>query len=86
MPEADIIEHVVKYKILEKLVGSPKWQYAQLFDMMAMVDAYGLPQLFLTLSSNETLEVKWGDIFNMETFLKNLGEKFTWKNFPVECA
>ncbi len=43
MPEADIIEHVVKYKILEKLVGSPKWQYAQLFDMMAMVDAYGLP-------------------------------------------
>jgi hypothetical protein len=58
MPKTNIIEHVVKYKILEKMVGSPKWHYAQLFDMMAMVDTYGLPHLFFTLSSNETSKLK----------------------------
>ncbi len=47
MSEANIIEHV-KYKILEKMVGSPKWHRAQLFHMMVMVDTYGLPHLFLS--------------------------------------
>jgi hypothetical protein len=72
MLEAYIIEHVVKYKILEKMVSSPKWHCAQLFDIMAMVDTYGLPHLFFTFSSNETLEFKWSDISNMETFSKDL--------------
>jgi hypothetical protein len=57
-----------------------------LFGMMVMVDTYGLPHLFFKLSSNETLELKWNDISNMETLLKDLGEEFSWKNFPIECA
>ncbi len=76
MSKANIIKHVVKHKILEKMVGSPKWHHAQLYDMMAIVDTYVLLQLFLTFSSNETLEFKWSAIFNMKTFLKNLGENF----------
>ncbi len=72
MLEAYIIEHVVKYKILEKMVSSPKWHCAQLSDMMAMVNTYGLLHLFFTFSSNETLELKWSDISNMETFSKVL--------------
>jgi hypothetical protein len=86
MSETNIIQHVVKYKIPEKMVGSPKWHYAQLFDMIAMVDTYGLLHIFFTFFSNETSEFKWGDISNMETFLKDLGEDFTWKNCPLECA
>jgi hypothetical protein len=39
------------------MVGSPKWHHAQLYDMMAMMDTYVLLQLFLTFSSNETLEL-----------------------------
>jgi len=62
MSKANIIKHVVKHKILKKMVGSPKWHHAQLYDMMAMVDTYVLVQLFLTFSSNETLEFKWSDI------------------------
>jgi hypothetical protein len=54
------------------MVSSPKWHCAQLFDMMAMVDTYGLPRLFFTFSSNETLKLKWSDISNMETFSKDL--------------
>jgi hypothetical protein len=86
MSETNIIQHVVKYKIPKKMVGSPKWHYAQLFDMIAMVDTYGLLHIFFTFFSNETSEFKWGDISNMETFLKDLGEDFTWKNCPLECA
>ncbi len=70
MSKAKIITHVVKHKILGKMVGSPKWHHAQLDDMMAMVDTYVLLQLFLTISSNETLEFKWSNIFNMKTYLK----------------
>ncbi len=68
------------------MVGSPKGHCAQLSNMMAMVDTYGLPHLFITLSSNETSEFKWSDISNMETFKKDLGEEFTWKIFLVKCA
>jgi hypothetical protein len=38
MSKANIIKHVVKHKIVEKMVGSPKWHHAQVYDMMAMVD------------------------------------------------
>jgi hypothetical protein len=37
MLEANIIEHVVKYKILEKMVGSSKWHCAQLFHMTGYI-------------------------------------------------
>jgi hypothetical protein len=44
------------------MVGSPKWHCAELFHMMAMVDTYGLPHLFLTFFKDERFEFKWNDI------------------------
>jgi len=37
MSKVNIVEHIAKYKILEKMVRSPKWHCAQFYDMIAML-------------------------------------------------
>jgi hypothetical protein len=70
MLEANIIEHVVKYKILEKMVGSPKRHCAQLFHMMAMVDTCGLPPFFSHFLKMKNLNSS--GVTAIETFSKIL--------------
>jgi hypothetical protein len=84
--EAQLIEKVIKYKLPESLTGSPCWHRAQLYDLLTMVDTYELPHIFLTLTSDETSELRWGDIFDLESIIKTFGDEFNWKDCPVECT
>jgi hypothetical protein len=52
--EVQLIKKVIKYKLSESLIGSSHWYRAQLYNLLAMVDTYGLPHIFLTLTSDET--------------------------------
>jgi hypothetical protein len=60
MLDEDLIDRIIRFNILEKLLGSPNWNYSQLCDLMAMVDNLGLPHLFLTLTLDESFEFSYG--------------------------
>jgi hypothetical protein len=55
--EVQLIEKVIKYKLSKSLSRSPRWHRAQLYDLLPMVDTYGLPHIFLTLTSDKTSEL-----------------------------
>jgi hypothetical protein len=60
MLDEDLIDRNIRFNILEKLLGSPNWNYSQLCDLMAMVDNLGLLHLFLTLTLDESFEFSYG--------------------------
>jgi hypothetical protein len=68
------------------LPNSPEWHRNQLLDLLAMVDAWGLPSIFLTLTADEVSKIRWQEIDHLEKILKTLNKTFTWQDAPVECA
>lgn len=51
--DADAIKVVARHKVPAGIVGSPKWHAAKLADLIAMVNAWGMPHFFLTLTAGD---------------------------------
>jgi hypothetical protein len=49
-----------------------------------MVDTYNLLHIFLTLTSDETSELWWRDIVDLESIIQSFSQDFRWKDCPVE--
>ena len=50
-----------------------------------MVDTWGLPHFFLTLTTDEVTETKWKEIDDVEDIAKLFNPKFSWRDCHVEC-
>jgi hypothetical protein len=61
---ADALTHVMRYLVPRTLEGSPPWYRAQLADLLAMVQKWGMPAQFLTLTAGDkTLNgVQWEEV------------------------
>jgi hypothetical protein len=85
--EVQLIKKVIKYKLPESLTSSPRWQRAQLYDLLAMVDTYGLPHIFWLwqvmkhLSTNGKISLTWNP--SSRLLVRNLvGRTVLW-NAPI---
>jgi hypothetical protein len=78
------IQSVVKHKLPTKLMGSPKWHAAKLKDLLTMVNRFGMPSHFITLTCDEFSELRWPEFQDMETILRAFNTDFDWKDAPVE--
>lgn len=85
--ESDALRHVAKHIVPKSIPGSPMYHRTQLQNLLAMVDAYGMPNFFLTLTADEVSELKWPEYDQLEDILKDLlqNPNLDWKNAPVEC-
>lgn len=68
------------------LPNSLEWHRNQVLDLLTMVEVWGLPSLFRTLTTDEVSETRWREIDDMEQLPKRLNKTFTWQDAPVECA
>ncbi|KAK9829678.1 hypothetical protein WJX72_007303 [[Myrmecia] bisecta] len=84
--QQDVMKHVMKFSVPASTPGSPAYFRNQLEDLMAMVDAYGMPTLFLTLTADESSELRWHEYEDLEAFLNTFKQGFEWKDAPVESA
>ena len=50
-----------------------------------MVDAWGLPDFFLTFTADEVTDTRWQEINVIESITTHYNAQFTWKDCPVEC-
>ena len=50
---AEIINRVARYKVPASVVGSPQWHAHCLADLIAMVQKWGMPHFFLTLTAGD---------------------------------
>lgn len=85
--ENDMFSHLLKHCVPRTIAGSPAWHRRNLKDLLCMVDYWGLPQFFLTLTADELSALKWIEIEHLNHFMQsNLNGELDWRNAPVECC
>jgi hypothetical protein len=84
--EEDVFKHVIKHDVPGSLPASPEWHRNQLQDLLAMVEAWGLPSLFVTFTADGISKTRWSEIDDVEKLLKRMNKNFTWQDAPVEGA
>jgi hypothetical protein len=66
------LQHVMKYKVSDDVIGTPSWHRKMFNDLVAMVNHFGMPHLFLTLTSADKAPnpgLKWDEV----------GELVSWR-------
>jgi hypothetical protein len=51
-----------------------------------MVENFGMPHFFLTLIFDETSNLRWKEIEDIENFVMFFNNTFSWKDCLVECV
>ena len=86
MNEAEVLQHATKYSLPSSIEGTPCWHKSQLKDLLAMVDKFGMPDLFLTLTADAASSLRWEDVADIEQIVQQIDKSMTWKDCPVKCA
>ena len=84
--QQQIMQNVMKHSVPATVPASPAWFRRELHNLLAMVDAWGLPSFFLTLTADEHTPLKWTEINDMEQLLKSFCSGFSFEDAPVECS
>lgn len=84
--QQQVMQHVLKHTVPSSVPGSPAWFRQELQNLLAMVDASGLPSFFLTLTADEHSPLKWAEIVDMEQLLKSFCNSYSFENAPIECS
>ena len=72
MTEQDVLQHITKYNLPSSIQGTPRWHKSQLQDLLAMVEKFGMPHFFLTLTADETSSLRWKEVTNIEEIAKTI--------------
>lgn len=51
-----------------------------------MVQRWGWPSFFLTVTCGEVSDMRWKEIIDLEQVVKSMNNEFTWKDCLVECV
>jgi hypothetical protein len=71
----------------------PQWHHTQFKKLLVMVENFGMPHFFLTLTSDETSNLRWKEIENIENlvmfsithFLGRIAQLNLWHYFVQGC-
>ena len=69
-PEVLVLKNAMKWSVPSTVANSPGWHCKQLLDLMALVRVFGMPHLFLTLTSDESSEFPWEEYDDLHGFLQ----------------
>ena len=86
LPDEEVYRRMIKQSISYSVPGSPAWHSKHLKDLLCMVQKWGMPSFFLTLTSDEVSSTRWPEINDLEKVAKSFNKAFTWKDCPAECA
>lgn len=81
-----LYREVIKHSIPGKVAGSPSWFMSQYKDLLCMVDHFGLPDIFLTVTADEVSESRWAEVNDLCDLLRRIKLNLDWTDAPVESA
>lgn len=84
--EQMLYKRVIKHSIPPSVAGLPNWFFSQFKDLLCMVEYFGLPDFFVTVTADEISETRWTEIDDLSTLLRTFNTELTWADAPVECA
>ncbi len=76
----------MKFKLPPSIPLMPQWHHTQLKELLVMVENFGMPHFFLTLTFDETSNLRWKEIEDIENLAMFFNNIFSWKDCPVECV
>ncbi|EFJ41020.1 hypothetical protein VOLCADRAFT_107856 [Volvox carteri f. nagariensis] len=68
--DEDAIRHILKHKLPATLPNTPAWHRSNLQDLLCMVDRFGMPSFFLTLTTDEVSATRWPEVETLEQKLQ----------------
>ncbi|WPT10825.1 ATP-dependent DNA helicase pif1 [Picochlorum sp. SENEW3] len=77
--EHDRIKNLVTYVMPKSVPYSPSWWRHKLNDLIAITRDMGLPHYFLTLTVDNTSELRWDEYNSMESILGQMNRKYRKK-------
>lgn len=80
------LRRVWKWTVPSTLPGSPMHHRVLLQELLVRKQRHGFPTLFLTLTCDEVLELRWSEFHDMEGILRGISPELSWKDAPVECT
>jgi hypothetical protein len=82
------LSRVASHVVPPAVPGSPAYHRQGLEDLLAMVDQHGLPSFFLTLTADETSELRWPEVPAFEALLKGVAfsDSWSWRDMPCQMA
>ena len=81
-----VLQYITKYNLPTSIQGTPQWNKTQLQDLFVMVEQFGMPYFFLTLTIDETSTLHWEEINNIEETAKSINSSMTWKDCSIDYA
>jgi hypothetical protein len=82
----DVFRNVIKFKLPPFIPLTLQWHHTQFKKLLVMVENFGMPHFFLTLSSNGTSNLGWNEIEDIENLAMFFNNTFSWKDCLVECV
>eukprot|EP00198_Chlamydomonas_reinhardtii_P006415 XP_001695751.1 predicted protein [Chlamydomonas reinhardtii] len=68
--DAKLIKHIIKYSLPSTMPNTPSWHRRNLQDLLALVDRWGLPTHFLTLTADEFSTSRWEEVETLEDMVR----------------
>jgi len=72
MNEAEVLQHVTKYSLPSSIEGTSRWHKSQLKDLLAMVDKFGMSDMFFTLIADEANSLRWEDVADIKQIVQQI--------------
>ncbi len=61
----DVLRNIMKFKLPPSIPLMPQWHHTQFKELLVMVENFGMPHFFLTLTFDETSNLRWKEIENI---------------------
>ncbi len=84
--EIDILNNIMKFKLAPSIPLTPQWHHTQFKELLVMMENFGMPHFFLILTSNETSNLTWKEIEDIENHAMFFNNTFSWKDYLVKCV
>ena len=71
LPDDEIYGRMDKKLVPASVVGSPAYHRGCMEDLKCIVEEKGIPHLFITLTADEAISMKWQEVRDLEGFLQS---------------
>ncbi len=76
----------MKFKLPPSIPLMPQWHHTQFKKLLVMVENFGMPHFVITLTYDETSNLRWKKFENIENLVMFFNNTFFCKDCPVECV
>ncbi len=82
----DVLKNIMKFKLPPSIPLTPQWHHTQFKKLLVMVENFGMLHFFFILNFDETFNLRWKEIEDIENLAMFFGNTFSWKDCPIECV